>query len=329
MTLNEVRSHLGLEPYTNPAADRPMVLTATGYVPIEANAASGGKGGGTQLNDETSEDARRGSEHGDAQSAAVVQKYNPDQPRVPAGNPDGGQWTEAGAVASYRDPQILSDAPDPTWAPGAHSAQGPRGRGWSSGPVRINGQFHEPTPGQAVRLTIAEFRWNDAMSRVQRIDPNWKPRPGIESTVEGLIRNLERETQEAEDRIAESFRPNVPSPRGGHHWVPRAVFREFGLPPETMEVFEKSASGTLENNIVNRWGPPHAEYNKAVEEALEGFLARNAIAARQMTPEHARRFLEIVLKSHDPRIRDFNLKVMEQRLRYLSSGGQDTDNYDD
>jgi hypothetical protein len=93
VTLNEVRSHLGLEPYTNPAADRPMVLTATGYVPIEANAASGGKGGGTQLNDGASEDARRGSEHGDAQRAAVVQKYNPDQPRVPAGNPDGGQWT--------------------------------------------------------------------------------------------------------------------------------------------------------------------------------------------------------------------------------------------
>jgi hypothetical protein len=24
------------------------------------------------------------------------QKYSPDQPRVPAGNPDGGQWTSAG-----------------------------------------------------------------------------------------------------------------------------------------------------------------------------------------------------------------------------------------
>jgi len=23
-------------------------------------------------------------------------KYSPDQPRVPAGNPDGGQWTDAG-----------------------------------------------------------------------------------------------------------------------------------------------------------------------------------------------------------------------------------------
>ena len=36
VTLNEMRDALGLDPYTNPAADRPMVLTATGYVPIEA-----------------------------------------------------------------------------------------------------------------------------------------------------------------------------------------------------------------------------------------------------------------------------------------------------
>ena len=41
VTLNELRDSLGLDPYANAAADRPMVLTATGYVPIEANA--GGK----------------------------------------------------------------------------------------------------------------------------------------------------------------------------------------------------------------------------------------------------------------------------------------------
>lgn len=30
---------------------------------------------------------------------ALSRKYNPDQPRVPAGNPDGGQWTD-GAVGT-------------------------------------------------------------------------------------------------------------------------------------------------------------------------------------------------------------------------------------
>jgi hypothetical protein len=44
LTLNEMRDALGLDPYDNAAADRPMVLTATGFVPIEANAGAGGEG---------------------------------------------------------------------------------------------------------------------------------------------------------------------------------------------------------------------------------------------------------------------------------------------
>jgi hypothetical protein len=27
---------------------------------------------------------------------ALQRKFSPDQPRVPAGNPDGGQWTDGG-----------------------------------------------------------------------------------------------------------------------------------------------------------------------------------------------------------------------------------------
>jgi hypothetical protein len=33
----------------------------------------------------------------DAFIRALERHYRPDQPRVPAGNPDGGQWTDAGA----------------------------------------------------------------------------------------------------------------------------------------------------------------------------------------------------------------------------------------
>jgi hypothetical protein len=44
-----------------------------------------------------------------AQSNAVVAKrsllkdFDPDQPRVPAGNPDGGQWTSGGGAAENQD----------------------------------------------------------------------------------------------------------------------------------------------------------------------------------------------------------------------------------
>jgi hypothetical protein len=58
-------------------------------VPIEANA--GGNG--------------NASENTNGQPAPAVQKYSPTQPRVPAGNPDGGQWTnedESPAVTDVR-----------------------------------------------------------------------------------------------------------------------------------------------------------------------------------------------------------------------------------
>src|SRR5579862_409455 len=72
---------------TNAAADRPMVLTATGYVPIEAGMdAPGAK----------------------SITAPLVQKYSPDQPRVPAGNADGGQWTASGPIQVA---PLGSDAP--------------------------------------------------------------------------------------------------------------------------------------------------------------------------------------------------------------------------
>src|SRR4029077_19752844 len=32
--------------------------------------------------------------------AALAKKYNPDQPRVPAGDRDGGQWTDGSGVRS-------------------------------------------------------------------------------------------------------------------------------------------------------------------------------------------------------------------------------------
>jgi Phage portal protein/Bacterial CdiA-CT RNAse A domain len=83
VTLNEMRDSLGHDPFANAAANRPMVLTASGYVPIEANTQSAGH-------------------NGDATSRLVsdVEKYSPDQPRLPKGNPDGGQWTteDAGTV---------------------------------------------------------------------------------------------------------------------------------------------------------------------------------------------------------------------------------------
>jgi hypothetical protein len=55
---------------------------------------------------------------------AQQQKYSPDQPRVPAGNPDGGQWTDGGGSGAGRDdPAVLSDATaDNVFEPGTRLA---------------------------------------------------------------------------------------------------------------------------------------------------------------------------------------------------------------
>jgi len=41
----------------------------------------------------------------EARSEGAVQKYDPDQPRVPDGNPDGGQWINEGSSQGSADNQ--------------------------------------------------------------------------------------------------------------------------------------------------------------------------------------------------------------------------------
>jgi hypothetical protein len=57
--------------------------------------------------------------------------FNPDEPRVPAGNPEGGQWTGEGGHGA-----VISDAtPDNTWKPGGqYAANNPPGIGHNQGP---------------------------------------------------------------------------------------------------------------------------------------------------------------------------------------------------
>ena len=94
----------------------------------------------------------------------IGRKYSLHQPRVPRGNPNGGQWTSEDANGRS-DPRVISDArPDPV-RPGTQYAQNrPRG-GFAS--VIINGQRVEPTPGQQARLAILEGQAREAIQRVQ------------------------------------------------------------------------------------------------------------------------------------------------------------------
>jgi len=126
--------------------------------------------------------------------------FDPNQPRVAGGNPDGGQWTSS----ALNDSRVLSDAaPDNDWQPGERHAA--RGRRSGSGPG-------EAEPGQAARLALAEGRALDALWRVRKIDPSWRPKQQsyYGTTVESEIRKLNDIAVEAEARIEDLVRPLRP-----------------------------------------------------------------------------------------------------------------------
>jgi hypothetical protein len=121
--------------------------------------------------------------------------YDPNQPRVPAGHPDGGQWTRVGG-ASASNREVVSDAvPDNEGIPGAQYATNRSGRG-----PRPPMEF-----GQALRLAVAQARVRDALALVRELDPNWRP------TQSAWSRTPEQQAEQALGRLAELFRSGASS----------------------------------------------------------------------------------------------------------------------
>jgi hypothetical protein len=110
--------------------------------------------------------------------------FNPEQPRAPAGTSEGGQWVDDGG-GSYR----LTPA----------SARGRSGEGAYS-------SFPGSTPAQHARLETAAAQAGAAVARLQRVDPNWRPRPGLNQTIEGAIAQNEAVIREANGRHVEILR---------------------------------------------------------------------------------------------------------------------------
>ncbi len=98
------------------------------------------------------------------------------------------------------------------------------------GPPRlmVNGRLLDATPGQQVRLTIAEARARNALARVRKLDPNWKPTPSFDDTVEGRITTARAEAQEAEARLSDLARNGIgPGPYAGKSIPARGSGRYF------------------------------------------------------------------------------------------------------
>jgi len=116
----------------------------------------------------------------------ALRRFNPAQPRVPAGRPGGGRWTDGGSARIERI-----------------SARRPR----NGGTRVIRGQTYETTPAQEVRLDVSSARARALVREVQRHDPNWRPRPSIYEGVEGEILANESAASQAAARLRELNRP--------------------------------------------------------------------------------------------------------------------------
>lgn len=145
---------------------------------------------------------------------ALRRKYSADQPRVPAGNPDGGQWT--------------GDGGNERWRRLADRARWATGRGRAPTRVRINERWHDLTPGQAARLQAAEAEARDALRQVRQRDPEWRPSRSLTENVEGHIQAVQAEAREAQARLAELQRVGIGPGRFAAESVPaRGPGRDF------------------------------------------------------------------------------------------------------
>jgi hypothetical protein len=144
-------------------------------------------------------------------------RYDPNQPRVPAGHPDGGQWTGKGGHASgptsilnavQSAETVISDLGGDL-VPGAQYAS----RRTRHGPIFIHGRPVEISLGQANRLAAAEAQAREAINLVREHDPNWRPRPSAYGTVEGLIAAHRADAQQARERFGElQYNGIIPGP---------------------------------------------------------------------------------------------------------------------
>ena len=208
-------------------------------------------------------------------SEEIERKYRPDQPRMPAGVREGGQWTSdagtntGGDVSGRNDPRVLSDAnPENDAVPGAQYAQNRRPTG-GLGRVIINGQELEPTPAQAARLVLAEAESRQLAEQVRQVDPNWKPAPSAYGTVEGLISSYQADAQQARNRLSELGSVGIgPGPYAGDSIPARGPGWSFTTAEREQinEIGNRSGChtcgtkepGTVPNNFVPDHQPPSA-----------------------------------------------------------------------
>jgi hypothetical protein len=120
---------------------------------------------------------------------------------------------------------------------------------------------------------------------------------------------------------APSSEPSANPKSSGHHFVPGEIYRNEPLKPETRKVFEGAKTGPIPGGS-HVFDKEHREYNRAVTEAFERFKGNNGIArSEDVTPEQAKKFIDEIRGSYDPRIRSLNMKIFMRQFRFYMRRG--------
>jgi len=101
--------------------------------------------------------------------------------------------------------------------------------------------------------------------------------------------------------------------RGGHHFMPRKIFENEPMQPETRKVFEQGVTGPLHGGR-HMNSKEHFVHTDAVYEHYRRFFRDNGTSSETMAPDQARKLLDEVKRSNDPRVRDLNLKIYRREI---------------
>jgi len=107
-------------------------------------------------------------------------RFDPNQPRVPSGNSDGGQWTSTGGSREGRV-QVVSRTP-PRATGGRRNTNGPPVR-----PITIAGRTEWVSPTTFHQYNSSHALAQSLTSLARRYDANWRPEATIVGNVAGQI----------------------------------------------------------------------------------------------------------------------------------------------
>jgi len=198
---------------------------------------------------------------------AVKYGFDPNQPRVLAGNPDGGEWTGGGGGTGGRLPSGSLGDGDTSLTQIAQNA--PR-RGPGSGYVTLrNGTRAPATLRQEATLQGLRLEANRVTRQIRERDPNWRPTPSLTETAVGEILATRAEIREAEAYLRDlRLREVGPGPNTRQSIPARGPERNF-TESERREINRMGREdgchscgskdpGTISGNFVPDHQPPNA-----------------------------------------------------------------------